>query len=63
MLEVVLKELHDAKMKLVQAINQQDTDMIKKYEDVVVSLEKSAESLKSQKNKKKPLPMTDQDQK
>lgn len=46
MLEVVLKELHDAKMKLVQAINQQDTDMIKKYEDVVVSLEKSAESLK-----------------
>ena len=46
MLEVVLKELHDAKMKLVEAINQQDTDMIKKYEDVVVRLEKSAEALK-----------------
>ena len=46
MLEVVLKELHDAKMKLVQAINQQDNDMIKKYEDVVASLEKSAEALK-----------------
>ena len=46
MLEVVLKELHDAKMKLVEAINQQDADMIKKYEDIVASLEKSAEALK-----------------
>lgn len=46
MLEVVLKELHDAKMKLVEAINQQDADMIKKYEDVVKDLEKSVEILK-----------------
>lgn len=46
MLEVVLKELHDAKLKLVRAINEQDKDMIKKYEEVVKDLEKSAETQK-----------------
>ena len=46
MLEVVLKELHDAKLKLVRAINEQDKDMIKKYEEVIKSLEKSVEMLK-----------------
>ena len=45
MLEVVLKELHDAKLKLVRAINEQDKDMIKKYEEVVKDLEKSAKAL------------------
>ena len=45
MLGVVLKELHDAKLKLVRAINEQDKDMIKKYEEVVKDLEKSAKAL------------------
>ena len=45
MLEILLKELHDAKLKLVRAINEQDKDMIKKYEEVVKDLEKSAKAL------------------
>ena len=51
MLEVVLKELHDAKLKLVRAINEQDKDRIKKYEAVVKDLETSP---KAEKKKKKP---------
>ena len=45
MLEVVLKELHDAKLKWVSAINEQDKDMIKKYKEGDKDLEKSAKAL------------------
>ncbi len=38
---IVATELHDAKIKLVTAINNQDTDMIKKYEEIIKELEKS----------------------
>ena len=40
MLEVVLKELHDAKLKLVRAINEQDKDMIEKPGKVSESIGK-----------------------
>ena len=45
MLEIVLKELHDAKLKLVRAINDQDKDMSEKSGEVVKDLEKAAKAL------------------
>lgn len=38
---IVMRELHDAKLKLVHAINAQDHEMIKKYEQVIKELEES----------------------
>lgn len=38
---IVATELHDAKLKMVHAINNQDKEMIKKYEQIVKELEKS----------------------
>ena len=42
---IVQSELHDAKLKLVQAINNQDTEMIKAYERVIKELEQALKSL------------------
>ena len=44
MRSIVASELHDAKIKLVHAINNQDEEMIKKYEEVVKELEKALKS-------------------
>lgn len=41
MKSIVQSELHDAKLKLVNAINNNDKDMIKKYEEVIKELELS----------------------
>lgn len=41
----VQSELHDAKLKLVKAINDQDKDMIKAYEQIIKELEQSLKSL------------------
>lgn len=38
---IVQSELHDAKLKLVNAINNQDHEMIKKYEEIIKDLENS----------------------
>lgn len=38
---IVASELHDAKLKLVHAINNQDEEMIKKYEQIIKELEQS----------------------
>ena len=46
MLEILLKELHDAKLKSVYAINNGDMEMADKYLEVIKSLEKSVEMLK-----------------
>jgi hypothetical protein len=45
MKSIVQAELHDAKLKLVHAINNNDQEMIKKYQEVVKELEKSLKSL------------------
>ena len=45
MLEVVLKELHDAKIKMVNAINGDDKELASKYQEVVHDLEKSLKLL------------------
>ena len=42
---IVASELHDAKLKLVHAINNQDHDMIKKYEQIIKELEQALKSL------------------
>lgn len=41
MKSIVQSELHDAKLKLVQAINNQDKEMIKAYERVIKELEQA----------------------
>ena len=41
MKSIVQSELHDAKIKLVNAINDNNEDMIKKYERVIKELENS----------------------
>ena len=46
MLEEILKELHDAKLKAVESINNGDMEMADKYIEVIKSLEKSVEMLK-----------------
>ena len=46
MLEEILKELHDAKLKAVESINNGDMEMANKYLEVIKSLEKSVEMLK-----------------
>ncbi len=45
MKSIVASEIHDAKIKLVHAINNQDTDMIKKYEQVIKELEQHLKAL------------------
>ncbi len=45
MLEILLKELHDAKIKMVNAINGDDKEMASKYQEVVHDLEKSLKLL------------------
>ncbi len=45
MKSIVQSELHDAKLKLVQAINNQDKEMIKAYERVIKELEQALKSL------------------
>lgn len=45
MKETVLKELHDAKLKLVKSINENDKEMIKKYQEVVKDLERLVKTL------------------
>ena len=44
--QTVLKELHDAKIKMVNAINSDDKEMASKYQEVVHDLEKSLKLLK-----------------
>ena len=46
MLNEIMKELHDAKLKSVYAINNGDMEMADKYLEVIKSLEKSVEMLK-----------------
>lgn len=41
MKSIVQSELHDAKLKFVQAINNQDKEMIKAYERVIKELEQA----------------------
>ena len=48
MKSIVQSELHDAKLKLVQAINNQDKEMIKAYERVIKELEQALKSLEKQ---------------
>lgn len=45
MKEIVQFELHDAKLKLVKAINENDKEMVKKYEEVVKDLERLVKTL------------------
>lgn len=45
MLEILLKELHDAKIKMVNAINGDDEELASKYQEVVHDLEKSLKLL------------------
>ena len=45
MLEILLKELHDAKIKMVNAINRDDKEMASKYQEIVHDLEKSLKLL------------------
>ena len=45
MLEILLKELHDAKIKMVNAINGDDKEMASKYQEIVHDLEKSLKLL------------------
>lgn len=39
--EILKLEIHDAKIKLVNAINSNDKNLIKMYEEVISALEKS----------------------
>lgn len=43
--EILKAEIHDAKIKLVNAINSNDTEFIAKYESVISNLEKCLELL------------------
>ena len=43
--QTVLKELHDAKIKLVNAINGDDKELASRYQEVVHDLEKSLKLL------------------
>ena len=45
MKQLLLKELHDAKIKMVNAINGDDKEMASKYQEVVHDLEKSLKLL------------------
>lgn len=45
MRSILQAEIHDAKMKLVKAINEQDQELIDKYEQVIKDLEKSLKAL------------------
>lgn len=44
--QMILKELHDAKLKMVKAINNGDQEQATKYQQIVHELEKSLELLK-----------------
>ena len=43
--QTVLKELHDAKIKMVNAINGDDKELASRYQEVVHDLEKSLKLL------------------
>lgn len=43
--ETLCKEIDDAKIKLVEAINNQDRDLISKYESVISDLESQLKAL------------------
>ena len=45
MKQMLLKELHDAKIKMANAINGDDKEMASKYQEVVHDLEKSLKLL------------------
>ena len=45
MKQMLLKELHDAKIKMVNAINSDDKEMASKYQEIVHDLEKSLKLL------------------
>lgn len=45
MKSIVQSELHDAKLKLVHVINNNDQEMIKKYEEVIEELEQALKPL------------------
>lgn len=45
MLEILLKELHDAKIKMVNAINNGDKEMTNKYQEVIKDLERALKLL------------------
>ena len=45
MKQMLLKELHDAKLKMVNAINNGDKELASKYQEVVHDLEKSLKLL------------------
>ena len=42
---IVTKELHDAKLKMVYAINNQDKELIEKYEQIIKELEQHLKAL------------------
>ena len=44
--QAVLGELHDAKLKMVKAINSGDKELATKYQEVVHNLEKALELLR-----------------
>lgn len=45
MRQTVLVELHDAKLKMINAINAGDKELANKYQDVIRDLERLAEML------------------
>lgn len=44
--QILLKELHDAKLKATECINRGDFSLAEKYQDIIHELEKSVERLK-----------------
>lgn len=45
MKQMLLKELHDAKIKMVNAINGDDKEMTNKYQEVIKDLERALKLL------------------
>lgn len=45
MKQMLLKELHDAKIKMVNAINGDDKEMASKYQEVIKDLERALKLL------------------
>ena len=45
MVQMLLKELHDAKIKMVNAINNGDKEMTNKYQEVIKDLERALKLL------------------
>ena len=49
MKQMLLKELHDAKIKMVNAINGDDKEMASKYQEVIKDLERALKLLEKSK--------------